>query len=179
MSWSSPLDSLLQLHRAVQAESLSPPLLKVPGASSLAPITCFIRAPILGCLSLSDESVNKGTISSVTPQSRGSRWSRLRVTPPTRRVHVCGCEATQRVSATVLTVRRHGADDGLEILLLLQTGGVGLRGHCTERRRSVLQKAVPFTPQHMLAWLQGTQWQRMRRKHLCAPAKGRPGWPQV
>lgn len=54
---------------------------------------------------------------------------------------MCGREATQRVSATILTVRRHGADDGVEILLLLQTGGVGLRGHCTER--------------HMLAWLQG------------------------
>lgn len=34
----------------------SPPRLKVPGTSSLVPMTCFIKAPILGCLSLSDES---------------------------------------------------------------------------------------------------------------------------
>lgn len=36
-----------------------PPLLKVPGTSSLVPITCFIRAPIFGCRSLSDESVRR------------------------------------------------------------------------------------------------------------------------
>lgn len=36
--------------------TLSPPRLKVPGTSSLFPMTCFIKAPILGCLSLSDES---------------------------------------------------------------------------------------------------------------------------
>lgn len=36
--------------------TLSPPRLKVPGTSSLVPMTCFIKAPILGCLSLSDES---------------------------------------------------------------------------------------------------------------------------
>lgn len=57
---------------------------------------------------------------------------------------MCGCEATQRVSATILTVRRHGADDGVEILLLLQTSGVGLRGHCTERRRSNASKCHSF-----------------------------------
>lgn len=45
---------------------------------------------------------------------------------------MCGGEAAQSVPAAALTVRRHGADDGLQVFLLLQTGGVCLGGHCTE-----------------------------------------------
>lgn len=47
---------------------------------------------------------------------------------------MCGGEAAKGVPAAVLTVRRHGADDGLQVFLLLQTGGVCLGGHCTERK---------------------------------------------
>lgn len=116
--------------------SLSPPLLKVPGTSSLEPITCFIRAPIFGCLSLSDVSVKSGksalTLHRNDYGSFNSNMSCVCVSPPTGGVHVCGCETTQRVSATVLTIRRHGADYGLQILLLLQIGGVCLRRHCTQ-----------------------------------------------
>lgn len=55
------------------------------------------------------------------------------VSPPTGGAHMCGGEATECVPAAALTVRRHGADNGLEVFLLLQTGGVRLGGDCTER----------------------------------------------
>lgn len=49
-----------------------------------------------------------------------------------------GGEAAERVPAAALVVRRHGADDGLQVLLLLQTGGVGLGGDCSTQRDSTV-----------------------------------------
>lgn len=48
-----------------------------------------------------------------------------------------GREAAQRVSAAALAVGRHAADDGLQVLLLLQAGGVGLTGNWTKTRQPV------------------------------------------
>lgn len=56
---------------------------------------------------------------------------------------MCGREATQCVPAAVLAVRRHGADDGLQVFLLLQAGGVCLRGHCTTRRKHMNKTLSP------------------------------------
>lgn len=50
---------------------------------------------------------------------------------------MCGGEAAERVPAAVLTVRRHGADDGVQVFLLLQAGGVCLGGHCTEKKNTL------------------------------------------
>ncbi len=47
---------------------------------------------------------------------------------------MCGGEATECVPAAVLAVRRHGADDGLQVFLLLQTGGVCLGGNCKDKK---------------------------------------------
>lgn len=46
-----------------------------------------------------------------------------------------GGEAAERVPAARLAVGRHGADDGLQVFLLLQTGGVCLGGHCRNKTR--------------------------------------------
>lgn len=49
---------------------------------------------------------------------------------------MCRGEATERVAPTGISIVRHGVDHGLQILFLLQTGGVCLRG-AWERAKSI------------------------------------------
>lgn len=56
------------------------------------------------------------------------------VNAPTRGVHVRGGKAAECVPAAVLAVGRHGADDCLQVFLLLQTGRVCLGGPCIQRK---------------------------------------------